>query len=348
MLYHYVILDCACKLVLTPEPGVVRYLAANKLRVSHREGAQEFISLANVEVKINVSIEDMVLVKEYPHVFLTEILRLPPVREVKFFIDLHPRTGHISIALYRMSPLELNKLKGQVEDLLQKGFIKPSVSPWGAPVFFHASIGMTPYEALYERKCQTPLCCYKDSDNMIVGPEMVQQTIYKVKKIKEKMKVSQDRQRSYVDKRRRPLEFEQGGHMFLRVTPMIGVGRAIKSRKLTPKFIGPYQITARIGHVAYRIALPLMLSNIHNVLHVSQLRKYISDLSHVIEPDTVQLKDNLSFEVLPVRIDDMKIKRLRNKEVSLVEVIWNPTTEDATLEQEGMMREQHPNLFIDA
>ena len=104
---------------------------------------------------------------------------------------------------------------------------------------------------------------------MIVGPEMVQQTTAKVRKIKEKMKTSQDRQKSYADKRRRLLEFEQGDHVFLRVTPTTGVGRALKSKKLTPKFIGPYQISARIGPVAYRIALPPILSNIHDVFHVS-------------------------------------------------------------------------------
>ncbi|XP_004510055.1 uncharacterized protein [Cicer arietinum] len=162
------------------------------------------------------------------------------------------------------------------------------------------------------------------------------------------MKVSQDRQRSYADKHRRPLEFVQGDHVFLRVTPTIGVGRAIKSKKLTPKFFGPYQISARIGHVAYRISLPPILSEIHDVFHVSQLRKYIMGASHVIEPNTIQLKENFSFEVLPVRIDDKKIKRLRNKEVSLVKVTWNPTTRDATWELESKMREQHPDLFIDA
>ncbi|XP_004514782.1 uncharacterized protein [Cicer arietinum] len=100
MSYHYVILDCACKLVLFFEPGVVMYLAVNKL--------------ANVEGKINVSIEDVVLAKEYPEVFPTEIPELSPVREVEFFIDLHTGTRPISIAPYRMSPLELNELKGQI------------------------------------------------------------------------------------------------------------------------------------------------------------------------------------------------------------------------------------------
>ncbi|MCH93445.1 hypothetical protein A2U01_0014396, partial [Trifolium medium] len=115
------------------------------------------------------------------------------------------------------------------------------------------------------------------------------------------MKVSQDRQKSYADKCRRPLEFEAGEHVFLRVTPTTGVGRALKARKLTPKFIGPYQITERIGKVAYRIALP-------------------------------PLKENLSFEVPPVKIADRKMKCLRTKEIPLVMVIWNEATGDATWE----------------
>ncbi|CAJ2661736.1 unnamed protein product [Trifolium pratense] len=132
------------------------------------------------------------------------------------------------------------------------------------------------------------------------------------------MYIIQDRQKSYTDKRRRPLEFEAGEHVFLRVTPTTGVGRALKAKKLTPKFIGPYQITERIGKVAYRIALPPVLSRIHDVFHVSQLRKYISDPSHVITPDDIQLKENLSFEVPPIKIADRKMKSLRTKEIPLV------------------------------
>jgi hypothetical protein len=195
---------------------------------------------------------------------------------------------------------------------------------------FHTSIGMAPYEALYGRKCQTPLCWYQNGENMIVGPEMIQQTTEKVRKIRERMKISQDRQKSYADKRRKPLEFEEGDHVFLRVTPTTGVGRAIKSRKLTPKFIGPYQIISRVGPVAYQIALPPLLSNLHDVFHVSQLRKYITDPSHIIEPDTLELHDNLSFKVSPAKITDKKIKQLKNKKIPLVKVIWNQATGDAT------------------
>jgi hypothetical protein len=133
--------------------------------------------------------------------------------------------------------------------------------------------------------------------------------------------------------------------VFLRVTPTTGVGRALKSKKLTPKFIGPYQILKRVGPVAYEIALPPNLANLHSVFHVSQLRKYMSDPSHVITPDDIQLKENLSFEVPPMRIGEKSTKLLRGREISLVKVIWNPKTGDATWEREDQMKKLYPNLF---
>lgn len=162
--------------------------------------------------------------------------------------------------------------------------------------------------------------------------------------VKEKMKIAQSRQKSYADKRRRPLEF-QGDHIFLKVTPMTGVGRVMKSRKLTPRFIGPSQILRRVGPVAYQVALPPFLSNLHNVFHVSQLRKYIPDPSHVIEPDTVQLKENLTYETIPVKVVDRKMKQLRGRHIPLVKVIWNETSGDVTWELEENIREKYSYLF---
>ncbi|KAK2410352.1 hypothetical protein QL285_045719 [Trifolium repens] len=107
------------------------------------------------------------------------------------------------------------------------------------------------------------------------------------------------------------------------------------------------QITERIGKVAYQIALPPILSQIHDVFHVSQLRKYVPDPSHVITPDDIQLKENLSFEVPPVKVADRKMKRLRTKDIPLVKIIWNEVTGDATWELESKMKEQYPELFND-
>src|SRR3954466_7276955 len=158
----------------------------------------------------------------------------------------------------------------------------------------------------------------------------------KVKLIRDKMKASQSRQKSYHDKRRKDLEFQAGDHVFFRVTPVTGVGRALKSKKLTPRFIGPYQILDRVGKVAYRVALPPNLANLHDVFHLSQLRKYISDPSHVIQMDDVQVKDNLTVETLPVRIEDRRLKQLRGKEIALVRVAWGgPAEGNVTWELES-------------
>ncbi|GAU33554.1 hypothetical protein TSUD_143470, partial [Trifolium subterraneum] len=211
---------------------------------------------------------------------------------------------------------------------------------------FHSSIGMAPFEALYGRRCRTPLCWYESGETVVLGPDIVQETTEKIRMIREKMKASQSRQKSYHDKNRKDVEFQEGDHVFLRVTSTTGVGRALKSKKLTSKFIGPYQISERIGRVAYRIALPVTLSNLHDVFHVSQLRKYVSDPSHVIESDDIQVKDNLTIETIPLRIEGREVKKLRNKEIASVKVIWGgPAGENATWELESKMKSLYPNLF---
>ncbi|XP_058774497.1 uncharacterized protein LOC131648787 [Vicia villosa] len=210
----------------------------------------------------------------------------------------------------------------------------------------HSSIGMAPFEALYGRRCRTPLCWHESGEGVVLGPEIVRETTEKVKMIREKMKASQSRQKSYHDKRRKELEFESGDHVFLRVTPVTGVGRALKSKKLTPRFIGPYQISERVGTVAYRVALPPNLSNLHDVFHVSQLRKYVPDPSHVILMDNVQVRENLTVETMPIRITDREIKSLRGKDIPLVKVVWTGTTgESMTWEMESKMRDSYPELF---
>ena len=211
---------------------------------------------------------------------------------------------------------------------------------------FHSSIGMAPFEALYGRRCRTPLCWYESGESAVVGPEIVQQTTEKIKMIQEKMRIAQSRQKSYHDKRRKSLEFQEGDHVFLRVTPITGVGRALKSKKLTPRFIGPYQILERIGEVAYRIALPPSLANLHEVFHVSQLRRYIHDPSHVVQVDDVQVRDNLTVETSPMRIEDRELKQLRGKEIALVKVAWGgPAGGNVTWELESQMKESYPELF---
>ena len=131
----------------------------------------------------------------------------------------------------------------------------------------------------------------------------------------------------------------------MRITPTTGVGRAIHSRKLSPKFIGPYQILRKIGPVAYEIALPPQLSKLHSVFHVSQLRKYVSDPSHVLESEDLQVRGDLSVEVQPVNLGDSQTRQRKGKSVSLVQDIYNKRTGDSTWELEEEVKESYPHLF---
>ena len=117
-------------------------------------------------------------------------------------------------------------------------------------------------------------------------------------------------------------------------------------RKLSPKYLGPFEILAKVGPVAFRLALPPNLAQIHDVFHVSQLKKYQPDPSHIIEYENVALQDNLSFVVSPDKIIDMKVKQLRNKSIPLVKVVWKSLSpEEATWEMESEMRQKYPHLF---
>ena len=211
---------------------------------------------------------------------------------------------------------------------------------------YHASIGMAPYEALYGRKCRTPLCWTEVGDDRVLGPENIQETTTKIRMIRDKVKQAQDRQKSYADNRRRPLEFAEGDHVFLKVTPRLRLKGPFKSRKLSPRYVGPYEILERIGEVAYRLALPPSLSEMHDVFHVSQLRKFIPDPLQPVLPDTVEIEPDLTFEPLPSYIVGRETKVLRNKEIPLVKVQWDVTHPgDATWELESEMRDAYPHLF---
>ncbi|KAM6546104.1 hypothetical protein CsatB_026840 [Cannabis sativa] len=179
-------------------------------------------------------------------------------------------------------------------------------------------------------------------------PDAVQHTNEAIQKIRARMITAQSRQKSYADLKRRDIEFEVGDHVFLRVTPRKGlsVKRFGKRGKLSPRYVGPFQILDRVGSVAYRIALPPSLSGVHNVFHVSQLRKYVSDPSHILSYETLGLQEDLSYNERPVKILDQKDRILRNKTITLVKVLWkNSVVEEATWELESDMREQYPELF---
>ncbi|XP_075499143.1 uncharacterized protein LOC142537518 [Primulina tabacum] len=196
------------------------------------------------------------------------------------------------------------------------------------------------------RKCRSPLYWDQVGERKMLEPELVQKMVDVVALIRQRMKTVQFRQTSYANVRRRPLEFNVGDQVFVKISPLKGVMRFGKKCKLSPRNIGPFEILDRIGERAYRLALPLDFDRVHTVFHVSMLRKYLSNPSHVLRHKALDLLPNLSYEEVPVQIIDSKVKVLRNKEIGFVKVLWrNHVIEEATWELEEDMRQRYPDLF---
>lgn len=212
---------------------------------------------------------------------------------------------------------------------------------------YHSSIGMAPFEALYGRPCRTPICWAEVGKEVLPGPDIVKHSAEIITMVKERLKTSQSRQKSYADQHRRNVEFKTGDHVLLKVSPMKGVVRFGKKKaKLSPRFIGPFQILERVGNLAYRLDLPTNLSKVHNVFHVSMLREYKADKSHVIDHSTLELAEDVTYEEAPVRIMGREIRKLRTKEIPMVKIQWNRHDEnEASWEMETEMRKKYPHLF---
>lgn len=211
---------------------------------------------------------------------------------------------------------------------------------------YHTSIKAAPYEALYGRKCRSPICWAEVGESQLTGPELVQETTEKVVQIKSRLQAARDRQKSYADKRRKPLEFQVGDRVMLKVSPWKGVIRFGKRGKLNPRYIGPFKILARIGPVAYRLELPQELNSVHNVFHVCNLKKCLSDETFAIPLEEIQIDERLNFIEEPVEIMDREIKRLKQSRIPIVKVRWNSRRgPEYTWEREDEIKRKYPHLF---
>ncbi|CAN4085289.1 unnamed protein product [Withania somnifera] len=189
---------------------------------------------------------------------------------------------------------------------------------------YHSGIEMEPFEALYGRWCRSPIGWFNGFEAKFKSTNLLHDSLDQVRLIRDRPRVAQSRKKSYVDRRLRALEFGVGDKVFMWVSPMHGVMRFGRCGKLSPGYIGPYEILERVGDVAYKLALPPILSIVHPVFHVSMLRRYMPDESHVIQEDSVRLDENLSFIEKPVKILAKEVRKLRSMEIPVGKVKWKP------------------------
>ncbi|KAD3642175.1 hypothetical protein E3N88_31399 [Mikania micrantha] len=214
---------------------------------------------------------------------------------------------------------------------------------------YHTSINMAPFEALYGHKCRSPICWSEIGEAQITGPELIQETSDKIIQIRDNLRVARSRQKSYADNRRKPLEFQIGDLVLLKVSPWKGLVRFGKKGKLAPRYVGPFKIIERIGKVAYKLELPEELSNIHPTFHVSNLKKCLADENLQIPLDEVHIDETMRFVEKPVEIMDRGEKRLKRSRIPIVLVRWESKRGPELIwEREDQMKDKptrHLNIF---
>ncbi|GJU86613.1 putative reverse transcriptase domain-containing protein [Tanacetum coccineum] len=211
---------------------------------------------------------------------------------------------------------------------------------------YHASIKAAPFEGLYGWKCRSLVCWTEVGEAQILGPELIQETTEKIIQIKQRMQAARDRQKSYADLKRKPIEFQVGDKVMLKVSPWKGVLRFGKRGKLNPRYVGPFKVLEKVGKVAYKLELPEELSRVHNTFHVSNLKKFHADEPLAVPLDGLYFDDKLYFVEEPVEIVDHEVKRLKRCRISLVKVRWNSKrSPEFTWEREDQFRKKYPHLF---
>ncbi|GJT99048.1 putative reverse transcriptase domain-containing protein [Tanacetum coccineum] len=211
---------------------------------------------------------------------------------------------------------------------------------------YHASIKAAPFEALYGRKCRSPVCWAEVGEVQLTGPEIVQETTEKIIQIKQRIQAARDRQKSYANLKRKPMEFQVGDRVMLKVSPWKGVVHFGKQGKLNPRYVGPFKVLEKVGAVTYKLKLPQELIRVHNTFHVSNLKKCYADEPLAIPLDGLHIDDKLHFVEEPVEIMDHEVKRLKRSRISIIKVRWNSKRgPEFTWEREDQFRKKYPHLF---
>jgi hypothetical protein len=208
------------------------------------------------------------------------------------------------------------------------------------------SLKMAPFEAFYGRKCRTPLFWNQIGKSQVFRPNVLRNVEEHVRIIRDNLRVAQSQQKSYADTRRRELAFEVGDYVYLKVSSMRSVKRFNMKGKLAPRYTSPFKILERRGEVAYQLELPERLSGVHNVFHVSQLKKCLCVPEKQIPLEELDVKEDLTYEDYPVKILETTERVTRSRVIKMCKVQRNRYTEDeVTWEREEDLRKAYPQLF---
>nr|GEX07424.1 putative reverse transcriptase domain-containing protein [Tanacetum cinerariifolium] len=213
---------------------------------------------------------------------------------------------------------------------------------------YHTSIKCAPFEALYGQKCRSLVIWTEVGESQLIGPKIIQETTEKIIQIKERFKTTKNRQKSYVDKRRKPFEFKVGDRVLLKVSPWKGVVRFGKKGKLAPRYVGPFKIVKCVRPVAYRLKLPQELSCVHDTFHVSNLKKCLAEPYVQVPLDEIKIDENLYFVEEPIEIVERYVKKLKRRRIPLVKVrCYSRQGAEYTWEREDQFRKKYPHLFTE-
>jgi hypothetical protein len=193
---------------------------------------------------------------------------------------------------------------------------------------YQASLKMAPFEAIYGQKCRTPLYWNQIGESQVFDLEILQEAEKQVQIIRENLKTTQSRQKSYADNRRRELIFKVGDFAYLKVSPMRGMKRFKVKGKLSPHCIGPFKILERKGEVAYQLELPDSLSDVHDVFHVSQLKKCLRVSEEQLPMEELNVNEDLTYSESPVRILETSRRITLSKFINMCKVQWSQHSED--------------------